>query len=92
LIRGKLPMLDGFKRCYIVGGQTADGQVTILFKVLEYTWPPDLALSALLSKPSDDKAISIEQSNLSPSQKESRRELGIKIVTERIQQAISQQK
>jgi hypothetical protein len=86
-IRGKLPMMEGFRRCYIVGGQTADGEVTILFKVMEYTWPSELALTALVSRPSEDKAILIDQSTLSPSIKESRRALGIRIVTERIQQA-----
>jgi len=90
LIRAKLPMLDGFRRCYIVGGQTADGEVTIVFKVFEYTWPPDLALTALISKPGDDRAITIDQSNLSPSLKDSRRTLGIRIVNERIQRAARQ--
>ena len=90
LIRAKISMLDGVRRCYIVGGQTADGEVTIVFKVMEYAWPPDLTLAALVSRPSDDKAIPLGQSNLSPSAKESRRELGIKIVRERIQQAIHQ--
>jgi hypothetical protein len=79
--------MEGFRRCYIVGGQTADGEVTILFKVMEYTWPSELALTALVSRPSEDKAILIDQSTLSPSIKESRRALGIRIVTERIQQA-----
>jgi tetratricopeptide (TPR) repeat protein len=87
-ILGKLSMMDGFRRCYIVGGQTADAEVIIRFKVLEYTWPPDLALAALLKKPGDDKAIPIGQSNISPSTKETRRVLGIRIVKERIQQVI----
>jgi len=90
LIRAKMPMMDGFRRCYIVGGQTSDGKVTILFKVLEYAWPPDLALAALVSRPGDDKAIPLDQSSLSPSARESRRELGIKIVLERIRQAFKE--
>jgi hypothetical protein len=64
--------------------------VTIVFKVLEYAWPPNLALGAFVSKPSEGKAIPLEQSSLSPSQKESRRELGIKIVLERIRQAFKE--
>ena len=88
MIRAKLPMIEGYRRCYIVGGQTSDGEVSIMFKVMEYGWPPDLALGALLSRPSDDKAIPLGQINMSPSIKESRRALGIKIVTERIQQAM----
>jgi tetratricopeptide (TPR) repeat protein len=87
-IQGKMSMLDGFRRCFIVGGQTADGEVNIVFKVMEYTWPPDMALGALISRPSDDKAIPLDQSNVSPSVKKSRAELGVKIVGERIQQAI----
>jgi hypothetical protein len=90
MIRGKLSTMDGYRRCYIVGGQTADGEVTILFKVTEYAWPSDLVLSALLNRPGDDKAIPLDQSTVSPSIKESRRALGIKIVTERIQQAMRQ--
>jgi tetratricopeptide (TPR) repeat protein len=87
-ILAKLSEMDGFRRCYIVGGQTADGEVTIRFKVLEYTWPPDLALSALLKKPGDDQAIPIGHSNLSPSIKESRQALGMRMVRERIEHAI----
>jgi hypothetical protein len=90
LIRAKLSMLDGFRRCYIVGGQAADGEVTIQFKVMEYTWPSNLTLGALISRPGDDKAILIDQSNLSRSLRESRRRLGIKIVRERIQAVIRQ--
>ena len=90
LICAKISMMDDVRRCYIVGGQTANGKVTIVFKVLEYAWPPNLALGALVSKPSEDKAIPLEQSNLSPSQKKSRRELGIKIVLERIRQAFKE--
>ena len=88
MIRAKLPMIEGYRRCYIVGGQTSDGEVSITFKVMEYGWPPDLALGALLSRPSDDKAVPLGQINMSSSIKEDRRKLGIKIVTERIQQAI----
>ena len=90
VIRAKLSTMDGYRRCYIVGGQTADGEVTILFKVMEYAWPSDLVLGALLSRPSDDRAVPLDQTTGSPSIKESRRALGLKIVTERIQQAIEQ--
>ena len=84
MIRAKLPMIEGYRRCYIVGGQTSDGEVSIMFKVMEYAWPPDLALGALLNRPSEDKAIPLKTSqiNMSSSIKESRRALGIKIVTE----------
>ena len=87
LIRGKMNLLDGFRRCYLVGGQTANGEVTIRFKVLEYTWPPELALAALISRPSEDRAISINQSNMGASLNEARRAEGIRLVTDRIRSA-----
>jgi len=89
-IQGKMSMLDGFRRCFVVGGQAADGKVAIVFKVMEYTWLPNLTLSALVSKPGDEKAIPLDQSNLSASVKESRRALGIKIMNERIRRAFKE--
>jgi len=53
MIRAKLPMIEGYRRCHIVGGQTSDGEIFTMFKVMEYGWPPDLALGALLSRPSE---------------------------------------
>jgi hypothetical protein len=87
MIRCKQSQMDGFRRCYLVGGQTADGQVTICYKVFEYVWPPDAALSGVFGKVSEDRAIPLTQSSVSPELIESHRALGIKMIAERIQNA-----
>lgn len=87
MIRCKESMPIGFRRVYLVGSQSGEGQVTVRFKVFEYTWPADVMLSALISKPSEDKAISLSQSTISPNVQRDRRDQGIQIVTDRIKDA-----
>ncbi len=87
MIRGKMNMLDGWRRCYLVGGQTSDREVTLRFKVFEYTWPSELAISALINRPSEDKGIPINSSHLIPQLIELRRSQGIQFVTDRIRKA-----
>jgi len=86
-IQAKLPDLTGFRRCYIVGGQTADGEVTIRFKVFELGWSADAALAGLFGKADEEKAVPITQLQRQPGVVESKRAEGIQMVTERIQKA-----
>lgn len=92
LIRAKRSMLDGFSRCYIVGGQTADREVIIRFKVFEYILPSDKAITGLFKEPGEEVMIPIHSTRIAASRYqifETRRAQNLQMVIDRIQKAVT---
>jgi hypothetical protein len=82
----------GRRQCVVVGAQTRDDETQILFKVLEYKSEAvnKLSLGALIGAPVEMRYVPIHSSqipNLTDKLK-GQIEEGVKIVTDRIQQAV----
>ena len=93
LIRAIQGMASGWRRGYIVGGQTGEGKVTLVFKVFEYTPPDDMGLLSLLLEGADDSKLLPVHSSRLPEKKAwllERRATGIRLIRERIRTATGQ--
>ena len=79
----------GRRRCDLVGGQTSDGQVTLIFKVFEYAYVESFSLRALIADNDETKMMPIHSSRLSAEKRYllPRREEGIRMLRDRIREA-----
>ena len=83
----------GWRRCDLVGGQTSDGEVTLVFKVFEYAYVEALSLRALLGDNAERNMVPIHPSRLAPQKSYllPRREEGIRLIRERIRKVVDDQ-
>jgi len=90
-LQALLPMKSaGWRRCDLVGGQTADGQVTIIFKVFEYAYVEQLSIRALVGDNDEKNMMPVHQSRLAENKRYllARITEGVRMVQERIREAV----
>jgi hypothetical protein len=88
LIRTTAKATSGWRRCDLVGGQTTDGEVTILFKIFEYAYLEEFSLRVLLKMDDEKDMVPVHPSRV-PSTKSyllRRRAEGIGLVHNRIRE------
>jgi hypothetical protein len=82
----------GYRECLIVGGQVAEGEMHIFYKVFEYENPPDLNLLNGFLTATSSITVTSQDPNVERRKAERFQERikeGVKIVTERIKNASS---
>lgn len=79
----------GWRRCNLVGGQTADGEVTLLFKVFEYSYVEAFSIRAWIGDNAEQNMVPIHPSRLEPTKLYllKRRAEGISLIRGRIREA-----
>jgi hypothetical protein len=80
----------GWRRCDLVGGQTKDGEVTVVFKVFEYAYVEAFSLRALIGDNAEKNMVPIHASRLAQEKRQLlvRRAEGIKLIQNRIREMI----
>jgi hypothetical protein len=57
---------EGWRRCDLVGGQTGDGEVTLVFKVFEYAYVEAFSLRAAIGANNEKDMVPVHASRLDP--------------------------
>lgn len=81
--------LGGWRRCDLVGGQTGEGEVTLVFKVFEYAYAEELSIRAIVGSGDEKEMVPVHASRLAPTKSSllKRRDEGIQLVRSLIRQA-----
>jgi len=84
--------LSGWRRLDLVAGQSRAGEVTIVFKVFEYTYSVVSSLQVLVAKVEDKDMIPIHESQLGSYDRNllKRREEGVRLIRDRIRQDVGE--
>jgi hypothetical protein len=88
-----LPMKSaGWRRCDLVGGQSSNGEVALVFKVFEYSYVEAFSIRALIKDNAEENMVPIHSSRLGANKGYLlvRREEGIRLVRERIREAVGE--
>jgi len=88
-IKATAKATGGLRQCHMVGGQSSEGEVTLLFEVFEYAYAEDFNLLSLVKPDVERKVVPVHSSRLDPNRSFllARREEGIRLVLMRIQAA-----
>jgi hypothetical protein len=78
--------VNGWRRCDFIGGEADNGEVTLVFKILEYAYPAQSRLHGLLGEVEEEDMVPIHTSRISKNESFllRRREEGVGLMRLRI--------